>query len=251
MRVLIVDDERIARNRIRSLLEGEPNVQVLGECSNGYEAVEYLRQHETDVVFLDVQMPGVGGFTMLKNLPPSRVPLVVFVTAYDKYALQAFEVRAFDYLLKPFDRERLALTIKHVEAELARGRERQTQGRVTAMASTVERRPETNRLAVRNKGHVFFLNSETIDWVEAADNYVCLHCGASTHVMRETMNALESRLSPTRFVRIHRSVIVNTERIRELQPWFRGDYRVVLQDGKVLTLSRYYRDRVKKRLLDG
>ena len=250
MRVLIVDDERIARNRIRTLLQGEPNVEVLGECANGYEAIEYLQHHETDVVFLDVQMPGVGGFTLLKNLPPSRVPLVVFTTAYDKYALQAFEVLAFHYLLKPFDRERLSHTIRHVEAELARGRSAGTPGREMAMISIMERKPESNRLAVRNKGHVFFLNADSIDWVEAADNYVCLHCGPSTHVMRETMNSLESRLNPLRFIRIHRSVIVNTERIRELQPWFRGDYRVILQNGKVLTLSRFYRDRVKKRLLD-
>lgn len=249
MRVLIVDDERIARNRIRTFLEDEPNVEVAGECSNGYEALEYLRSHQTDVVFLDVQMPGVGGFSMLKNLPPTRVPLVVFVTAYDKYALQAFEVRAFDYLLKPFDRERLAQTIKHVEAELAARQPGQPE-RLMTMMPTVERKSNSNRLAVRNKGHVFFLNADSIDWVEAADNYVCLHCGPSTHVMRETMNALESRLNPMRFVRIHRSVIVNTERIRELQPWFRGDYRVILQDGKTLTLSRNYRDRVKRRLLN-
>lgn len=237
MRVLIVDDERIARSRLVALLAEEPDVEIAGECGNGREAIDTLAASDVDVLFIDIQMPGADGFGVLRTLPPERMPLVVFVTAYDKYALDAFEVRAFDYLLKPFDRERFSRTMALIRSELARPR---TNG---------ARKSRIDRIAVRNKGHVTFLRTDSIDWIEAADNYVCLHCAGATHVMRETMNALEARLDPAKFVRIHRSTMVNTDRIRELQPWFRGDYRVILHDGTALTLSRSYRLVVEERLL--
>ncbi len=249
MRVLIVDDERIARNRLRALLETEPDVEIIGECANGREAIQALAQTDPDVVFIDIQMPGEDGFGVVRSIPQERTPLVVFVTAYDKYALEAFEVRAFDYLLKPFDRDRFQRTLSNVRSELARGRKPSPTKRFASLIDTLESRPKLERLAIRNKGHVTFLRAESIDWIEAADNYVCLHCGSTTHVMRETMNALEARLDSARFVRIHRSTIVNADRIRELQPWFRGDYRVILQDGTALTLSRSYRQIVEARLL--
>lgn len=244
MRVLIVDDERIARNRLRALLAGEPDVEIAGECGNGSEAIEALDASPVDVLFIDIQMPAGDGMDVVRTIPADRMPLVVFVTAYDKYALEAFEVRAFDYLLKPFDRERFQRTLANVRAELARYH--------SAKASSPEvsqTRSKLDRLAIRNKGHVTFVRTETIDWIEAADNYVRLHCGGSSHIVRETMNAIEARLDPARFVRIHRSTIVNADRIRELQPWFRGDYRVILHDGTELALSRSYRQSVEARLL--
>lgn len=251
MRVLIVDDERIARNRLRALLEPEPGVEIAGECSNGRDAMDALEREDIDVVFIDIQMPGADGINIVRSLPPERAPLVVFVTAYDKYALEAFELRAFDYLLKPFDAERFQRTLSNLRAELSRGVKGEDPLRkLSTLIETIgESRPKLERIAVRNKGHVTFLRAETVDWIEAADNYVCLHCGPTTHIMRETMSALESRLDPNRFVRIHRSTIVNADRIRELQPWFRGDYRVILQDGTALTLSRSYRQAVEERLL--
>jgi two-component system LytT family response regulator len=249
MRVLIVDDERIARNRLRALLEAEPDVEIMGECANGHEAIDALSGTDPDVVFIDIQMPGADGLAVVRSIPAEKAPLIVFVTAYDKYALEAFEVRAFDYLLKPFDRERFQRTLANVRTEMSRGRKPNPARRLASLIDTLESRPKLERLAIRNKGHVTFLRAESIDWIEAADNYVCLHCGGTTHVMRETMNALEKRLDSSRFVRIHRSTIVNADRIRELQPWFRGDYRVILHDGTALTLSRTYRQSVEVRLL--
>jgi two-component system LytT family response regulator len=249
MRVLIVDDERIARNRLIALLEAEPDVEIVGECANGREAIDALSHTDPDVVFIDIQMPGADGLAVVRSIPAQKTPLIVFVTAYEKYAIEAFEVRAFDYLLKPFDRERFQRTLANVRREMARGRKPNLPKRLASLLDTIESRPKLERLAIRNKGHVTFLRPESIDWIEAADNYVCLHCGATTHVMRETMNALEARLDSSRFVRIHRSTIVNADRIRELQPWFRGDYRVILHDGTALTLSRTYRQSVEVRLM--
>ncbi len=247
MRVLIVDDERIARNRLRALLTGEPDVEIAGECGNGAEAIEALTESPVDVLFIDIQMPAGDGMDVVRTLTPERMPLVIFVTAYDKYALEAFEVRAFDYLLKPFDRERFQRTLANARAELAR--ERSTAPVNPPEPATSQNRSRLDRLAIRNKGHVTFVRTENIDWIEAADNYVRLHCGTSNHIVRETMNAIEGRLDPARFVRIHRSTIVNADRIRELQPWFRGDYRVILHDGTELALSRSYRQSVEARLL--
>jgi two-component system LytT family response regulator len=249
MRVLIADDERIARNRLRSLLASESDVEIVAECANGREAMAAIHEMNPDVVFIDIQMPGADGLGVVRTIPAEKLPLVVFVTAYGKYALEAFEVRAFDYLLKPFDRERFQRTLASVRSELGRGRGSSSAERLASVLESLETRSKLQRLAIRNKGHVTFLRTETIDWIEAADNYVCLHCGPETHVMRDTMSALEARLDSTRFIRIHRSIIVNAERIRELQPWFRGDYRVVLHDGTALTLSRSYRQAVEERLL--
>lgn len=248
MRVLIVDDERIARNRLRALLAMEPDVEIVGECANGKEAIAALEESEVDALFIDIQMPAADGMDVVRTIGPERMPLVVFVTAYDKYALEAFEVRAFDYLLKPFDRDRFQRTLSNVRAELARDRGA-PRPKVKPLFKVPERGAKLDRLAIRNKGHVTFVATDTIDWIEAADNYVCLHCAGATHIVRETMNAIESRLDPSRFVRIHRSTIVNADRIRELQPWFRGDYRVILQDGTELALSRSYRQSVETRLL--
>jgi two-component system LytT family response regulator len=189
----------------------------------------------------------LDGFDLLDTAGPA-VPIVVFVTAFDEYALKAFEVGAVDYLLKPFDADRLAKTLERVRARIRNEAPRATE---RALAETLNRlrSPRVDRLAIRDGAHLTVVRTDTIDWVEAADNYIVLHCGSATHIMRETMNALESMLDDSTFVRIHRSTIVNLDRIKELQPWFRGDYRVVLQNGTVLTMSRTYRERVQSKLL--
>lgn len=246
MRVVIADDERIARNRLRHLLSGEPDVEIVGECANGHQTIRILKQREVDVLFLDIQMPGLDGMGVAKSKPVQKRPLIVFVTAYEDYAVEAFAVRAFDYLLKPFERERFSKALDHLRQEL-REQLAGSTGLPTIMRA-VEPPADRERLAIRNRGNLMVLDVATIDWIEAADNYACIHCGASTHILRETLNALEARLDATRFVRIHRSTIVNITRIREIQPWFRGDSRVLLHGGTTLTLSRTHRDRVTRRL---
>lgn len=247
---LIVDDERLARNRIRRLLSLDPELEVVAECGNGGEALEVMKQQRPKLLFLDVQMPGMTGFEMLQQLPPGEMPVTVFVTAYDEYALRAFEAHAFDYLLKPFDRKRFQDVVKRAKSQITLLRHGDLNSRLVQLLEGMEKgRTDSSRIAIRTGGHVILVKIPAIDWVEAADNYVCLHCGAETHVVRETMNAFEKRLDGNRFLRIHRSTIVNLDRIREMRPWFRGDYQVILQDGTQLTLSRNYRDRLKHVLL--
>jgi two-component system LytT family response regulator len=231
---LIVDDERIARQRLRRMLETQADIAIAGECATGAEAAEFLDRHAVELMFLDIQMPEMDGFALLESRVQSAMPLVVFVTAHDVHAVRAFEVNALDYLLKPFDQERVERCLQRVRAQ----REMLLkQGGATA-------RPRPNRLAVRSSGKVFFVRMDDIDWVEAADNYVVLHLGAETHILRETMNSIQGRLDSAKFIRVHRSRIVNVERIKELQPWFHGEYMIVLNDGTQLTLSRSYREKL-------
>lgn len=248
--VLIVDDERLARNRVRRLLSLDSDIDIVGECANGEEAVAALREKPTQIVFLDVQMPGLDGFAVLESVDRDKLPVVVFVTAYDAYALKAFEARAFDYLLKPFDRKRFTEVLRRAKSHVSMLEGATVNQRIVELLESLDtRKADHSRIAIRAGGHVVLVKTESIDWVEAADNYVCLHCGPETHVVRETMNSFEHRLDQNRFLRIHRSAIVNLERIKEMQPWFRGDYQVVLQDGTKLTLSRSYRERLKSVLL--
>lgn len=247
IRTLIVDDERLARERLRQLLKDEPGIEIVGECASGAEALRRFQESPPDLAFLDVQMPELDGFELLEAAG-AALPIIVFVTAFDEYALRAFDVGAVDYLLKPFDAERLTKTLERVRARIHDEAPRATE---RALAETLNRlrSPRVDRLAIRDGAHLTVVRTDSIDWVEAADNYIVLHCGSATHIMRETMNALESMLDDSVFVRIHRSTIVNLDRIKELQPWFRGDYRVVLQNGTVLTMSRTYRERVQSKLL--
>ena len=252
IRALVVDDEPLARERVLTLLQQETDVEVVGECSDGGQAVSAIQQHSPDLVFLDVQMPGCDGFEVIQNIGIDRMPMVIFVTAYDQYALRAFEVHALDYLLKPFGKERFRETLKHAREELERQRAGDLGRRLLALVNDVKPEPpRVDRLVVKSGGRVFFLRTEEIDWIEAAGNYVRLHLGSENHLFRETMNRMESRLDTRRFARIHRSRIVNTERIKELQPWFNGDYVVILRDGTRLTLSRGYRERLQERLGKG
>ena len=221
LRALIVDDEALARERVRSLLEGT-GVAVIEECSGGRDAVDAILEHRPDLVFLDVQMPDLDGFEVLDAVASEWLPAVIFVTAYDAYAIKAFDVHAIDYLLKPIEPERF-------QKALARATKR-------GLLSLLDARP-IDRLVIRARGKVSFLKPSEIDWIEADGKHVHLHAGRDTHVARQTLTGLEQRLASHGFVRVHRSAIVNVERIKELEPWFHGEYVVILKDGTKLTSS--------------
>ncbi len=251
IRTMVVDDEPVARERIVGLLSQEKDIEMVGEYSDGTQAVSAIQQQHPDLVFLDVQMPACDGFGVIQQLGPEQVPAVVFVTAYDEYALKAFEVHALDYLLKPFGRDRFQQTLQHARAILERRRAGDLGRRLLALVHDIKTEPgptRLDRLVVKSGGRVFFLRTDQIDWIEAAGNYVRLHLGEESHLFRETMNNMEARLDGQRFVRIHRSRIVNSDRIKELQPWFNGEYVVILRNGTRLTLSRGYRDRLQEQL---
>lgn len=249
LRALIVDDEPLAREGIRELLEGATGVTVAGECGNGRDAVSMIRQDRPDLVFLDVQMPEMDGFEVLDALEPSELPVVIFITAYDQHALRAFEFHALDYLLKPIDPERFAKALARAGEQLELREKRAATDRIVEMLQEVRAGVEyLERFLIKSHGRVHFLDAADIDWIEAAGNYVKLHSGDDSHLIRETMTALEEKLDPRRFLRIHRSCIVNIDRIKELHPMFKGEYEVLLKDGTKLTLSRTYRSKLQGRL---
>jgi len=245
IRTLIVDDEPLARERMRSLLADEPDVEVVGEAADGIKAVLAIEEHKPDVVFLDVEIPNMDGFHILESVGSDRIPAIVFVTAHDQYALRAFDVRAVDYILKPFGRERLQKALERAKEQITREKSSDLSGQLVALIE--EMRPAqrfVKRIMVKAAGRMFFLRVSEVDWIEAAGNYVRLHVGADSHLLRETMNGLESRLDPERFLRIHRCTIVNIERIKELQPWFHGDHVVILRDDRQLMMSASYREKL-------
>lgn len=245
-----MDDEPLARERMRTLLGSETDVEVVGEARDGLEAVENILGQSPDLVFLDVQMPKLDGFEVIQTVGADRMPAVVFVTAYDQHALRAFEVQALDYLLKPFDHDRFQGALKRVRRQIDSQETGDLGRRLLALVRDLksDRPSRTDRLVVKSGGRLFFLRAEEIDWIEAAGNYVRLHVGNDGHLLRETMNSIEGRLNPDLFFRIHRSHIVNIERIKELQPWFNGEYVVILRNGARLTLSRGYREKLQERM---
>jgi two-component system LytT family response regulator len=245
IRTLIVDDEPLGRERIRTLLREDAEVEVVGECADGRQAIAAVERLKPDLLFLDVQMPEMDGFAVVDAMAAQHMPAIIFVTAYDRYAVQAFEVHALDYLLKSFDRERFQSAVARAKQEIRRSREGALNERLAGLLEDLEsRKQRATRVVIKSAGRIFFLPVEEIDWVEAADNYVRIHAGAEAHLVRETLQSLEGRLDPARFLRIHRSTIVNLDRIRELQPMFHGDYAVRLRDGTELTLSRNYREKL-------
>jgi two-component system LytT family response regulator len=249
IRAMVVDDEAMARERVVGMLRQEQDIELIGECSDGQQAVHAINSQHPDLVFLDVQMPACDAFGVIEQVGAEKMPAVVFVTAYDEYALRAFEVHALDYLLKPFGRERFQQTLQHARAHVERRRAGDLGKRLMALVQDIKPEPQKlDRLVVKSAGKVFFLRTDDIVWIEAAGNYVRLHLADDSHLFRETMNGIEARLDPRRFVRIHRSRIVNSDRIKELQPWFNGEYVVVLQNGTRLTLSRGYREKLQERL---
>jgi two-component system LytT family response regulator len=236
LRALIVDDEPVARRRLRTLLQAE-RVDILAECADGAEAIDAIRRRRPDVVFLDVQMPGLDGFDVVEGLDADEQPAIVFVTAYDQYAVRAFEVHAVDYLLKPFERARLRRTLDR----LAQQRDRRAEGRrVHAAVESVRSQQPLRRVLVRSSGRLYAVRVDDIEWIAAAGHYVELHAGNATHLVRDSISALEPRLDPARFVRIHRSVVVNVDHIREMQSAFHGEFVVTLHSGARLRCSRTY-----------
>jgi two-component system LytT family response regulator len=254
VRTLIVDDEPAARRGVRLLLERDPTVEIVGEAAGGAEAAEIIKREKPDLVFLDVQMPGCDGFEALNKVGTAASPAVVFVTAYDEHALRAFEVNAVDYLLKPYDDARFSAALQRGK-QAVRQREADTvNSRLTQLLDYLQHDPTRgasakeegpgDRILLKSSGEIFFLKAEEIDWIEAEGDYMKFHVAGRAHLMRETMARLEARLDSKRFIRIHRSTIVNIDRMRKLSPSFAGEYAVILHDGTKLKLSRGYHERI-------
>ncbi|NOT46309.1 MAG: response regulator [Acidobacteria bacterium] len=245
IKTLIVDDEPLARDRVKRFLRDEHDINIVGECGNGREAVTAIKEKKPDLVFLDIQMPEKNGFEVVKSLDAGTMPSVIFVTAYDQYALQAFDVHALDYLLKPFNRERLHKAVSHARDQIETKRMGNLDERLASLIADLRgEKKYLERLVVKSVGRVFFMKVDEIDWIEAAGNYVKLHSGREAHMIRETMNGIEAKLDPDKFLRIHRSTVVHIDRIKELHPMFSGDYAVILRNGTELALSRNYRERL-------
>ena len=247
LRVLIVDDEPAARAAIRALLRADADVTVVGECRNGREARDALQAGNIDLVFLDVQMPEIDGFTVVEQLEQRNLPAIVFVTAYDQYALRAFAVHAVDYLLKPYTDARFFDTLRHVKQQIARGESHELATRLTRLLQDPTRSAVSGpteylrRLPIQSGERVVLLPIGDIDWIGADGDYARIHVGAAVYLIREPLSHLADSLDPAHFARIHRSTIVNLDRIRELQPLFKGDHLVKLRDGTELKLSRNYK----------
>lgn len=261
MKILIADDEPLARERIREMLKNDSEIVSINEAANGEEALNSIKTGKPDIVFLDIQMPGMDGFEVLENLDANtlrQIPAIVFVTAYDQYALRAFEFHALDYLLKPFDRERFDETLRRAKASVKK-QDGEMNKRIVQLLEQINNEPEFPEwLTIKKDERIKLLKIEDIEWIEAQGNYALLKFKESSEMLRETMDKLEAQLNPRTFVRIHRSTIVNINHIKELQVWSRGEYRVMMSGGKAFILSRSYRSRfddfIKNRIvtkLDG
>jgi two-component system LytT family response regulator len=249
IRVLIVDDEPLARKRLRALLKDDAEIVIVGECANGAETISASRELAPDLIFLDVQMPGIDGMEVSETLGERESPLFVFVTAYEQYAVRAFDAQAVDYLLKPFDRARFTRALRRAKERL-RERDRDDMNRrILGLLSEIKDKPQyLDRLVIKNNDRVFVLKTDEIDWIEAEGNYVRIHFGKQSSLMRETLSRLAAQLDPRKFPRIHRSRLVNIDRIQELQPWSHRDWRIILRGGAELRLSRNYRDQLHQLL---
>ena len=245
IRALIADDEALARKFIRRMLKDDHDVEILGECSNGKETVAMIRKENPDLVFLDVQMPEMDGFAVLEAIGIESLPEIIFATAYEQYAIRAFELHALDYLLKPFDQTRFKEAIKHAKERFRFLRQNDGRMQISALLDSIKNKPQyLERLVIKAGGRITFLRTDEIDWIEADDKYVHLHTSKARPMVRQTLTAMEAQLDPAKFRRVHRSAIVNVERIAELQPLFSGEYSILLQDGTRLTLSRNYKDKL-------
>lgn len=243
IRTVIVDDEPWARSRVASLLGNDPDFGIVAECANVEQAVEAIATDKPDLVFLDVQLRDRTGFDVIEAIGVEAMPLVIFATAFDTYTLQAFDVHALDYLLKPFDEARLKLSLQRVRKRL-QSQDSERSALHSLLASVRGERRYLQRLAVSHRDRLIFVRTEDVDWLEASGNYVTVHVGRESYLVRETLNAMESRLDPQRFMRLHRSTIVNIDRLRQLSPWVRGEQAAILADGTQLTVGRAYRARL-------
>jgi len=249
LRVLIADDEPLARERLRQFLRTESDIELVGECINGADTVKSIRKASPDLVFLDVRMPELDGFEVIQHLEANKLPAIIFVTAHDKYALRAIEAHAVDYLLKPFSHERFQNALRRVRHNVVREQTHETVKNICELLAGLQtNRPAIEHLTVKSAGRVLFVKTSQIDWIRGADNYVELHVGKSVHLLRQTLAALENRLSAEQFIRIGRSLMVNLDRIKELRTKSHGDYLIVLQDGTRLTGSRTYREGLQRLL---
>lgn len=249
IRVLIVDDEPIARKGIRRLLDEAPDMEIVGECGDGAEAVRAIRKRSPDLVFLDVQMPELDGFGVLEKVGVEQAPEIIFVTAYDEYTLRAFDVHALDYLLKPVNPERFHKSLSRARAQLQNKSSQRLDGGLLALLENYRREERrATRFAIKTSQGALLVEADNLDWIEAAGNYVRLRVGGQAHLLSETISGMEKRLDPRKFLRIHRSRIVNVERIKLLRPLFHGEYEIVLKDGTQLTSGRNYREQIRERL---
>lgn len=246
IKVLIVDDEPLARALIIELLKGFEEFQVIGECSNGKEALKFIKRNSPDLVFLDIQMPEMDGFLVLKEIQDETLPAIIFVTAYDQYAIRAFDFHAVDYLLKPFSQTRFEKALLRAEERILEHSPGDdiTRRQISSLLENYQNQAAPlKRLFLKDRGKIVLLDPETINWIEADDKYIRLHTSEKKYLIRQTLNAVESELDPHVFARVHRSYIVNLTRVSELHPMFNGEYVLVLGDGTKLTLSRNYRER--------
>jgi two-component system, LytTR family, response regulator len=238
---IIVDDEPLARRRLKTFLKADPEIELISECADGFEAVRAIKRHSPDLVFLDVQMPEKDGFGVIADLQGSRLPLFIFVTAYDEYALKAFEVAALDYLLKPFDEARFQKTLQRAKAVLDGSSADQTSVLLEFLKEWKSRPKYLEKIAVSSEDRIWLLPVDRIEFIEASGNYLRIHAGKNAYVLRETVQSIERQLDPAKFWRVHRSVIVNVDRIREIKQMFHGSFRIVLLSGRELPLSRKYK----------
>lgn len=264
IRVMLVDDEPLALRGLKLRLEGFPEIEIIGECSNGREAVKEIKAKSPDLVFLDIQMPGLDGFGVVRALIGGPAPLFIFVTAYDKYAIDAFEANALDYIVKPVEEERLKDAIHRAREALKSKAAANRESKLIEMLASLsdddrdrikelindpawsEKQRYSERLSFKDGSKVVMLMADEIEWIDAAGDYMCIHAGGKTHIIRETMKALESRLDPARFQRVHRSAIVNIDKVKELHPHSNGEYFLILENGSELKLSRSYKDVVAR-----
>jgi two-component system, LytTR family, response regulator len=240
IRTIVADDEPLARNKLRILLDAEAGIEVVAECRNGAETIAAVRSHQPDLLFLDIQMPDADGFEVLNSLSAGEMPATVFTTAHDQFAIRAFEAHALDYLLKPFDQERLHHSIERAQADFLKSHDSELAHRLLEALSK-GRKSTDSRLVIKAGGRVVFIDVDEIHWVEAAANYVKLKTAKDSYLLREAIGHVSDRLDPDQFIRIHRSTIVNVKQIKELQPCNSGEYIVVLKSGKELSCSRGYR----------
>jgi two-component system LytT family response regulator len=249
IRTLIIDDERLAREGIRSLLASDRDIEIIGECADGVEALSAIRSQHPDLLVLDIQMPGKDGFAVLAGIEPNRLPATIFVTAFDTYAVKAFSVHAIDYILKPVEPRRFASALRHAKKIISSAGGADNQKRLLGLLSDIEKkRTHPDRIAIKLPGRIYFVDTNSLDWIEAAGDYCILHVQGEKHMIREPLKSVESMLDQDLFLRIHRSVIIRIDRIKELQPRAHGEFRLILTDGSVHTVSRSYRQKIEQAL---